>query len=100
MDIGRLFNSLVGSSEARTREALKQAEAFGTALLWVDEIEKGLSGTQSSGQTDGGTTSRVFGTILTWMQEHKSNIIVIATANDVGALPPELLRRFNEIFFV
>lgn len=100
MDIGKLFNSLVGSSEARTREALKQAEAFGTAILWVDEIEKGLSGTQSSGQTDGGTTSRVFGTILTWMQEHEANIIVIATANDVAALPPELLRRFNEIFFV
>lgn len=100
LDIGVLFNSLVGSSEARTREALKQAEAFGTCILWIDEIEKGLSGTQSSGQTDGGTTARVFSTILTWMQEREAGVTVLATANDVTALPPELLRRFNEIFFV
>src|SRR5690606_25696541 len=71
-------------------------------ILWVDEIEKGLSGTQSSGSSDGGTTSRVFGTILTWMQEKRSAVFVMATANDISALPPEFLRkgRFDEIFFV
>ena len=71
-------------------------------VLWIDEIEKGLSGTKSSGVTDGGTTSRVFGTLINWMQEKKKPVFIIATANDVSALPPELLRkgRFDEIFFV
>jgi SpoVK/Ycf46/Vps4 family AAA+-type ATPase len=70
--------------------------------LWIDEIEKGLSGTKSSGSTDGGVTSRIFSTILTWMQEKTKPVFVVATANDIQQLPPELLRkgRFDEIFFV
>ena len=70
--------------------------------MWIDEIEKGLSGSQSSGRTDGGTSARVFGTFLTWMQEKKEPVFVVATANDISSLPPELLRkgRFDEIFFV
>src|SRR5690606_16319788 len=72
------------------------------AVLWLDELEKGFSGTSSSGQTDGGTSARVFGSFITWLQEKTSPVFVIATANDVSMLPPELLRkgRFDEIFFV
>ena len=70
--------------------------------MWIDEIEKGLSGVQSSDATDGGTTSRIFSTILTWMKEKTQPVFVVATANDISQLPPELLRkgRFDEIFFV
>ena len=84
------------------RKALKTAEAVAPSILWLDEIEKGLSGTGSSNMSDGATTSRVFGTFVTWMQEKTSPVFVIATANDVRSLPPELLRkgRFDEIFFV
>lgn len=100
LDIGRVMGSLVGQSEERMRAAITQAEAVAPAVLWCDEIEKALSGTKSSGMTDGGTLSRVFGTLLTAMEEGLKGIIVIATANDVQALPPELIRRFNEMFFV
>ena len=102
LDIGKLFSSLVGSTETNTREALKIAEAMAPCILWIDEIEKGLAGLQSSGQTDSGVTSRAFGTILTWLQEKEAPVFVIATANNVSALPPEFLRkgRFDEIFFV
>jgi AAA+ superfamily predicted ATPase len=91
----------VGSSEENIRNVIKTAEAIAPGVLWIDELEKGFSGTQSSGQTDGGTTSRVFGTFITWLQEKTSPVFVIATANNVQALPPELLRkgRFDEIFF-
>ena len=84
------------------RKAIRVAESVSPAILWVDELEKGFSGTQSSGQSDGGTTSRVFGTFLTWMQDKSAATFVIATSNDVTALPPELLRkgRFDEIFFI
>lgn len=99
-DVGKVFGSLVGSSEENMRKALKTAEALAPDVLWIDEIEKGFSGFTSSG--DSGTSSRVFGTFLTWMQEKTKPVFVIATANDIERLPPEFLRkgRFDEIFFV
>jgi len=102
LDFGKLFGSLVGDSEKNAREAIRQAEAVAPAILWIDEIEKAISGNASSGRTDGGTTSRVLSTFLTWMQEKESPVFVIATANDHQAIPPEFLRagRFDEIFFV
>jgi ATP-dependent 26S proteasome regulatory subunit len=102
LDVGKVFSSLVGSSEENIRKAIKTAEAVAPSILWLDELEKGFSGTGSSGQSDGGTTARVFGSFLTWLQEKSSPVFVIATANDVSQLPPELLRkgRFDEIFFV
>lgn len=102
LDMGKVFHGIVGSSEANIRQALATAEAVAPAILWIDEIEKGLSGAGGGGDRDGGTTVRVFGTLLTWMQEKTSPVFVFATANDISSLPPELLRkgRFDEIFFV
>lgn len=102
LDIGKVFQGVVGSSEDNIRKAIATAEAVAPCVLWIDEIEKGLSGMQSSGVTDGGVTSRIFSTILTWMQEKTSPVFVVATANNINLLPPELLRkgRFDEIFFV
>lgn len=102
LDIGKVFQGLVGSSEDNIRKAIATAEAVAPCILWIDEIEKGLSGVQSSGSTDGGVTSRIFSTILTWMQEKTVPVFVVATANNINLLPPELLRkgRFDEIFFV
>jgi len=99
-DLGKVFGGIVGQSEANIRKALSLAETIAPSILWIDEIEKGLSGLNSGG--DSGTSSRVFGTLLTWMQDKKSNVFVIATANNIEMLPPELLRkgRFDEIFFV
>lgn len=101
LDVGKIFAGLVGSSEENMRNVIKTAEAIAPAILWIDELEKGFSGTGSSGQTDGGTTSRVFGSFITWLQEKTTPVFVIATANNVTQLPPELLRkgRFDEIFF-
>ena len=102
LDVGKVFQGLVGSSEDNIRKAIATAEAVAPCVLWIDEIEKGLGGVQSSGSTDGGVTSRIFSTILTWMQEKTSPVFVVATANNINQLPPELLRkgRFDEIFFV
>jgi AAA+ superfamily predicted ATPase len=102
LDVGALFNSLVGESESRTRDALKLAEAMSPCVLWVDEVDKGLSGAQGSGSNDSGVTRRVFGTILSWMQDHKKPVFVVMTANQVDFLPPEFLRRgrFDELFAV
>ncbi len=102
LDVGKVFGSLVGKSEENMRKAIKTAEAVAPSILWLDELEKGFSGSSSSGSTDGGTTARVFGTFITWLQEKQSSVFVIATANSVQSLPPELLRkgRFDEIFFV
>ena len=102
LDIGKVYQGLVGSSEDNIRKAIATAEAVAPCVLWIDEIEKGLNGVQSSGSTDGGVTSRIFSTILTWMQEKTSPVFVVATANNINLLPPELLRkgRFDEIFFV
>jgi AAA+ superfamily predicted ATPase len=98
LDVGALFGSLVGESEERTRQALRLAETIAPGLIWIDEVEKALA----SGGLDGGTSTRVFGTILTWMQEKKAPVFVVATANNISSLPPELLRkgRFDEIFFL
>jgi len=102
LDIGKVYQGLVGSSEDNIRKAIATAEAVAPCVLWIDEIEKGLNGIQSSGSTDGGVTSRIFSTILTWMQEKTDPVFVVATANNINLLPPELLRkgRFDEIFFV
>jgi SpoVK/Ycf46/Vps4 family AAA+-type ATPase len=101
-DMGRMFGSLVGSSEENVRRAITVAESIAPAVLWVDEIDKAFVGSQSSGVTDGGTTARVFGTFLTWLSEKTAPVFVVTTANDVYQLPPELLRkgRLDEIFYV
>jgi SpoVK/Ycf46/Vps4 family AAA+-type ATPase len=100
LDMGRIFSGLVGSSEENVRRAIRIAESLAPVILWVDEIEKGLAGT--SGQGDSGVSARVFGSLLTWMQEKTAPVFVVATANRIEGLPPELLRkgRFDEIFFV
>jgi len=101
-DMGRMFGSLVGSSEENVRKAIAVAESVAPAILWVDEIDKAFAGSQGSGATDGGTTARVFGTFLTWLSEKTAPVFVMATANDISQLPAELLRkgRLDEIFFV
>ncbi len=100
LDVGRLFAGLVGESESRTRQTIELAEALSPCILWIDEIDKGFSGVDGKG--DSGTTSRVFGTFITWLAEKKSPVFVVATANNIRSLPPEMLRkgRFDEIFFV
>ncbi len=102
LDMGRVFGGIVGQSEANLRAVIQTAEAIAPCVLWIDEIEKGFSGSQSNGSTDGGTSSRVFGSFLSWMQEKTKAVFVVATANDVSKLPPEFLRkgRFDELFFV
>ncbi len=101
-DMGRMFGSLVGSSEENVRRAIQVAESVAPAILWVDEIDKAFAGTQSSGVSDGGTGARVFATFLTWLAEKKKPVFVVATANDTSQLPPELMRkgRLDEIFYV
>ena len=99
LDVGRLFAGLVGASEARTRDMIQLAEAMAPCVLWIDEIEKGFGG---DGRSDGGTSQRVLANVLTWMAEKRSPVFVVATANGVDQLPPELLRkgRFDEIFLL
>src|SRR5262245_26505374 len=101
-DVGRMFSSLVGSSEGNIRRAIAVAESIAPAVLWVDEIDKAMAGSQGSAGTDGGTTARVMSTFLTWLSEKSKPVFVVATANDISQLPPELLRkgRLDEIFFV
>jgi SpoVK/Ycf46/Vps4 family AAA+-type ATPase len=99
LDFGALYNKYYGETERNLRESLKAAEAMAPCVLWMDEIEKGLAPDDGG---DGGVSRRVLGTLLTWMTERKKRIFLAATANDISALPPELLRkgRFDEIFFV
>lgn len=101
MDPAALYDRYVGESERRLRDTLRQAESMAPIILWIDEIEKAFA-SAASRSTDGGLSQRMFGTLLTWMQEHLAPVFVVATANDIEALPPELLRkgRFDEIFFV
>ncbi len=100
LDVGRLFGGLVGESESRTRQMISLAEALAPCILWIDEIDKAFGGIEGKG--DSGTTSRVFGTFINWLAEKQSPVFVVATANNIQALPPEMLRkgRFDEIFFV
>ncbi|HSV26497.1 MAG TPA: AAA family ATPase [Sedimentisphaerales bacterium] len=101
LDPGVLYNKFIGESEANLRKALYQAEMMSPVVLWIDEIEKGFASAASQ-STDGGLSKRMFGTLLTWMQEHRDPVFLVATANDIEALPPELLRkgRFDGVFFV
>jgi len=102
LDAGKLYGGIVGQSEANIRAVIQTAEAISPCCLWIDELEKGFAGSRSSSSTDGGTSARVFGSFLSWMQEKVKPVFVVATANDVSQLPPEMLRkgRFDELFFV
>jgi len=102
LDIGALMGSLVGQTEQNIRRALQTAEAMAPCILFVDEIEKALSGVASSGRTDSGVTARLFGTLLTWLSEHRSEVYFMGTCNDISKLPPEFTRaeRFDAIFFI
>ena len=98
LDMGAIYNKFFGESERNVREALAMAETMSPCVLWIDEIEKGIA----VGDNDGGTSRRVLGTLLTWMAENTSKVFMVATANDIERLPPELIRkgRLDEIFFV
>lgn len=102
LDAGRLYGGLVGQSEANLRSVIQTAEAIAPCCLWLDELEKALAGSKSSSATDGGTSARVLGSLLSWMQEKTASVFVVATANDISQLPPELLRagRWDQMFFV
>src|SRR5881398_323403 len=102
LDLGRIFSSLIGSSEENLRRAIRVAESVSPAVVWIDEIEKGIAGSAGAAVTDSGVSARVFGSLLTWLQEKTAPVFVVATANRIDALPPELLRkgRFDEIFFI
>lgn len=101
LDPGVLYQKFIGESESQLREAIRQAEAMSPVVLWIDEIEKAFASASSS-SADGGLSQRMFGTLLSWMQDHREPIFMVATANDISALPPELLRkgRFDEVFFI
>jgi SpoVK/Ycf46/Vps4 family AAA+-type ATPase len=97
-----LMGSLVGQTEERTRQALAIADAMAPSILMIDEVEKALAGVAGSGQTDSGVSSRMFGTLLTWMNDHQTDVFLVCTANDVQKLPPEFSRaeRFDAVFFL
>ena len=100
LDVGSLMGSLVGQSEERTRQALRIADAMAPCVIMIDEIEKALSGVGSTG--DSGVSSRMFGTLLTYLSDHESDVFIVASANDISKLPPELARaeRFDGVFFL
>lgn len=102
LDTGRLFGGIVGESESRVRQMIQLAEAIAPCVLWIDEIDKAFGNIISGGDGDSGTSRRVFGSLITWMQEKTSPVFIVATANNVRILPAELLRkgRFDEIFFL
>lgn len=101
LDPGVLYQKFIGESESQLRQALRQAEAMAPAILWIDEIEKAFASTGAA-TSDGGLSKRMFGTLLSWMQDHRHPIFIVATANDLSSLPPELMRkgRFDEVFFI
>ena len=100
LDVGKLFGGIVGESESRMRQMIQLSEAIAPCVLWIDEIDKAFAGIES--KNDSGTTNRVLATFITWLSEKKSSVFVVATANNIYALPPEILRkgRFDEIFFI
>ena len=102
LDVGALMGSLVGQTESNIRQALRIADAMAPCVLMIDEVEKALSGVASSGQTDSGVSARLFGTFLTWLNDHESDVFVVCTCNDISKLPPEFSRaeRFDAIFFL
>ena len=102
LDIGALMGSLVGMTEERTRQALRIADAMAPCIVFADEIDKGLSGVQASGQTDSGVSARMFGTLLSYLNDHESDVYFVCSANDVSKLPPEFTRaeRIDGIFFL
>lgn len=102
LDVGSLMGSLVGQSESNIRQTLRIVDAMAPAVLFIDECEKALSGVASSGQTDSGVSARLFGTLLTWLNDHTSDVFVVCTCNDISKLPPEFSRaeRFDGVFFV
>jgi hypothetical protein len=102
LDVGSLMGSLVGQTEERTRQALRTIDAMAPCVLFVDEIEKALAGVQSSGQTDSGVSARLFGTVLGWLNDHESDVFVVATSNEISKLPPEFSRaeRWDGTFFI
>jgi SpoVK/Ycf46/Vps4 family AAA+-type ATPase len=99
LDVGALFTSLLGASEEAMRKAIMLAETVSPCILWIDEMEKAFAGS-GVGSLNAGAATRVFGTFLTWMQEHATPVFVIATANDIEGLPPELMGRFDRTFFL
>jgi hypothetical protein len=102
LDVGSLLGSLVGQSEANIRQALRIVDAMAPAVCFLDEVEKAFSGVSSSGQTDSGVSARLFGSFLSWLNDHESDVFVVATANDITKLPPEFSRaeRFDSVFFL
>ena len=102
LDIGNLLGSLVGQSESNVRQALRLADAMAPCVVFAEELEKGLAGASSSGQTDSGVTARVFGSLLTWRNDHESDVFFIGTCNQIEKLPPEFARAeiFDGVFFV
>jgi SpoVK/Ycf46/Vps4 family AAA+-type ATPase len=102
LDVGSLMGGLVGLTEERTRQALATIDAMAPAVLMIDEVDKALSGIASSGQTDSGVTARMFGSLLSWLNDHESDVFVVCTCNDISKLPPEFSRaeRFDGVFFV
>ena len=102
LDVGALFGGLVGETEQNVRQALRIADAMAPCVLFVDEVDKALAGAASSGQTDSGVSARLFGSVLTWMSDHESDVFVVCTSNDITRLPPEFSRaeRFDAIFFL
>jgi SpoVK/Ycf46/Vps4 family AAA+-type ATPase len=102
LDVGSLMGSLVGQTEANIRQALKIVDAMAPAVCFIDECEKAFSGIAASGQTDSGVSARLFGTFLSWLNDHESDVFVVATANDITKLPPEFSRaeRFDGVFFL